>query len=279
MSKEIIALLTILLAPILVQAEDKTPWDTKLSFKHATITYTISGMQKGTQTLYITDHGRKTATYNNSSMTIMGMTQRTETIDFEDPDWVFHYDLVEKTGSKQTNPQKYIKEEYNKLSQKEKEQVLKNSKDTSPGSLLAGLNTKVEKDAREILGFSCDKVSMMGTSMYSIHDSAIALLTDSNMMGVKMRVEATGIDKGKPSEKYFEHPKGITAVYDPEADEMSRSMAAQVMEMLKNPEGLKMPEVVNPVMQQGTENEEMPSEENREMEQAMQLLKGILGDQ
>ncbi len=279
MSKKFIVLLIIMLAPILVRADDKMPWDTKLPFKHATITYTISGMQKGTETLYITDHGRKTATYTNSSMTIMGITQKTETIKFEDPDWIFNYDLVEGVGSKQTNPQKYMKEEYNKLSKEEKEQVLKNSQDTSPGSLLGGLNAKVEKNAREILGFTCDKVSMMGTTVYSIHDSAVPLLTDSNIMGIKMRIEATGIDKGKPAGKYFEHPKGITAVYDPESDELSRSTAVQVMEMLKDPEGLKTQESANPGMPQGMGNEEMPQEQNKEMEQAVQLLKGIFGNQ
>ncbi len=279
MYKKIFVLLIFMLVPMLVHAGDKTPWDEKLPFKHATITYALSGLQKGTEIRYMTDNGMKTATYTSSSMKVMGITQKTETIKFEDPDWIFHYDLEEGVGSKQTNPKKYMIEEYNKLSKKEKEQVLKNSKDTSPGSLLGGLKAKVEKNATKILGFSCDKASMMGTVVYSIHDTTVPLLTESNMMGVKMRIEAIGIDRGKPAGKFFEHPKGITAVYDPEADELSRAMAAQVIEILKDPEGLKMPETGNPVMQQEMKKDEMPPEVNKEIEQAKQLLKGLFGDQ
>lgn len=264
-------LMMILLVPVLVSSGDDNPWDKTLPFKEATIKYSLSGVEKGTETLYIRKNGEETAKFHKTTTTMMGMTMANETIEVTDADWVHTFNMIEKTGAKVANPQKYMIEEYDKLSQKEKEQVLKNSKEFG-----VSMGGQVEKNAVKILGFDCDMATAMGTTIYSIHDTGIPLKTESNVMGMTIIVEATNIDEGAVSQKFFDHPKGITPVLNLESDAMARSMAKQTMDMLKDPEASK--KTTSLPASQNFNQQEMTPEEQEQMEKAMEALKGIFGN-
>jgi hypothetical protein len=271
-----VVLLVALMLPALAHAGGENPWETKLPFKKATIEYSLSGMEKGTEMLYIRDYGKETAKYRTSMMNMMGMKQATETAEFVDPDWIYTYDLLEGTGVKAVNPQKLMIEEYNKLSKKEKDQVLNNSEKMSAGPLLGGITPDIEKNAVTIHGYSCDKVGIMGVTTYSIHETGLPLKTESNMMGMKILAEAVKVEEGASPEQYFKHPEGITAVVDPEADAMSRTMAKETMAMLKDPDAAeKMKNRPTPMSPQ---QQEMTPEEQQQMEQAMEAMKSIFGN-
>jgi hypothetical protein len=272
----------VLLLPIMATAGNSNPWEKKLPFKGATIHYTLSGMEQGVETLYIRESGRETATYHKGKTSMMGMVTNTDTIEIETPDWVYTFDLITRTGTKSANPQKYMIEEYQRLTPAEQKQVVENVKKMSllPGTEAMG--AKVEPKAAKILGYDCDKVQMMGTTVYSLHDTGIPLKMDSNMMGMSMKQEATSIDEGAVSAKYFEPPPGIEAVADPQADAQARDMARQTLAMLKSPDGAKKMEgqgPVNPLMAPGEDGQQMTPEEKQEMEQAMEMMKGMMGGQ
>jgi hypothetical protein len=267
--------MVILLVPALVSAGGKNPWQQKLPFKNATIEYTLSGVEKGTETLYVRKYGEETAQYHKTTTTMMGMTMVNETIEIIDPDWIYTFDLTEQSGAKSANPQKYMIEEYNKLSKAEKKQVLQNSEELA-AAMPGGMNAKIEKNAEKILGYDCDKVTMMGTTVYTIHETSIPLKSEANVMGMMMKIEATKIDKGSVSKKFFKHPEGITPVMDPESDAMARAMAKQTMDMLKDPEAAKKASEMKPAPQSPNQ-QEMSPEEQQQMEKAMEALKGIFG--
>lgn len=266
----------IFMTPALLHAGDTNPWERKLPFKNATIEYALSGVEKGTETLHIRDYGAERVTFHKTVTNMMGMTMSSETVEFTDPDWVYTYDLRKKKGTKTVNPQKYMIEEYNKLSKAEKKQVLKNSEDFGSG-MAKDMGGRVERKAAKILGYECDKVTVMGATVYSIHDTDIALKTESNMMGMTIKIEATRVDTGAVADEVFIHPKGITPVVDNEADAMSRSMARQTMEMLKDPDAAKKQSGARPVYQ-SPEQQDMTPEEQEEMQKAMEALKGIFGN-
>ncbi len=264
-------LMLILLVPALVAAGDDNPWDRKLPFQNATIQYTLNGLEKGIETLYIRKYGDETAKFHKTTTTMMGMTMANETIEITDPDWIYTFNLIERTGTKAANPQKYMIEEYNKLSQEDKEQVLKNSEEFG-----VSMGGKVEKNVVNILGFDCDMATAMGTTIYSIHDTGISLKTESNIMGMTITIEATKIDVEPAPQKLFDHPVDITPVQNPETDAISRSMARQTMNMLKDPEAAKKA-ADNPTYQNPNQQELTP-EEQQQMEEAMEALKGIFGN-
>jgi hypothetical protein len=268
----ILATMAMLFLSILTAAGAENPWERKLPFDNATISYTLSGSEKGTETLYIREYGKERATYHKSTNTVMGRTMEKDTVNIQTPDWMYTFDLTKKSGKKNVNPQKYMIEEYNKLSSAEKDQVMKNAQEM--GLSMGG---KIEKNAEKILGFDCDRATVMGTTVSSIHETGIPLKTDTNMMGISMKKEATEVKKGPVDAKYFQFPAGITPQADPEGDSVSRSMAQQTVTMLKDPDAGK--KVMNPMMhqkgKQSGKQEEAAEISDEEMEQAMKVLKGM----
>lgn len=209
----------------------ENPWDRKLPFKNATINYKIDGQMKGSKTIYVTDYGRNSAEYSDTSMTVFGMTQKQQEIIITSPDWVFTIDLTNATGTKQANPNKYLKEKFAKLSASEKKKVIKNAEQT--GIAMTGeMGGEVEKNAAKLLGYSCDKATIVGTTVYTISGTDLPLKIESNMMGVNMIETATGIDKGKPAAAKFKVPSGIRIEHDPAADRMIKEQAEMTIEGL-----------------------------------------------
>ena len=266
-------LVVLILLPFSVAAGDKSPWEAKLPFKNATIHYTISGMENGSEVTYIRDYGREVATYHTTKTSMMGMTMVNETVDIDTPEWLYQFDLTERTGTKSVNPQKYMIEEYNKLSRDEQKRVEENGEKMGI-SAAEGFGGNVQQNVKKILGYSCDRAEMMGTVVYSIHGSGLPLLVESNMMGMSMKVEATSVDEGKVADIFFQFPQGIEAKFDPQSDAIAREMAKQTIAMLKDPESAGkqggMP------MMQG-QQQQMSPEDQEQMQQAMEMLKGMFG--
>ena len=140
----------------------------------------------------------------------------------------------------------------------------------------------VEQKVTKILGYDCDRTQMMGTTVYTLHGTGIPLKIESNVMGMTMRQEATAVNEGGVDQKYFVPPQGIAAVFDPEADAMARSLAKQTLATLKSPDGAKKMQEetpMNPMVPQGSSQQQISPAEQQEMEQAMQMLKGMMGNQ
>ena len=241
----------------------------KLPFKSAVITYTISGMEKGTETVYIDDYGRRSAAYRDTVNTMMGMNVPDKSLEIEDGEWVYSYDLLEGVGSKSRNPKLYFEEEFQRLSPAEQEQVRKNRK-LAGMNITSGMGGEVEENGAELLGYSCDVVRAMGTTVYSIHNTSLTLKTEADVMGIKMSSVATAIDKGKVDEQKFALPAGIEAVHDDEADAMSLEMARQTMAWLKDPNAASKPFPVGEMMMGGME--ELPEGEREEAQQGMEAM-------
>ena len=274
----------LLIVPIMATAA-KNPWDQKLPFKSAVIHYQLSGMEKGEETLYIRNYGKEMARYHTGESSMMGMKMKSRTVEITTPDWIYRFDLEEKTGVKTVNPMKVTLEEYNKLSAAEKKEVDKNSQEL--GTAIMGTDGKREKNAKEILGYSCDMVSFMGGSIYSIHDTSVPLYTDTNIMGISVKSVATKVDEGKVDDKYFQFPDGIEPQHDPRSDQMARSIAQQTIEMLKDPEAAKKSnspgmdqQRAEAIRQDSQDKQEPPADPgvDEAVEQTMNMLKGLFGN-
>lgn len=304
----LITLVLLILAPTLTFAAEN-PWERKLPFKYATIKYEITGMETGTEVLYIKDYGKFRALHHDGTTSMFGMTTRNRHLEITDPDWHYTFDLEAKTGTKVTNPSKFYQEEYDKLSAAEKQNVDKNAKELGI-SMLGDLNGQVEENATEILGYSCDRTTVMGMTINLIHGTDIPLLSDMNIMGMRAKSTATSIDTDKPPADAFALPVGITPQFDQNADAAARQMAVSTINTLKEPDGAEKMRTKmmserpqdNPAlmddgdreMYQETEpdsdfptgssgEDSNPSEEdqdmmNKSMQQGMEMLKGLFGN-
>ncbi len=103
-----------------VGSADDSPWNRKLPFKELAIHYIVSGMENGTETLFIQDYGQRRALVHEGTTSIMGFSSRNRRLEITDPDWHYTFDLEKQTGSKTVNPMKIYRQEFNKLSAAEK---------------------------------------------------------------------------------------------------------------------------------------------------------------
>lgn len=266
-----------LIVPVIVFAGNELLWEKQLPFKAATINYVIKGMEEGKETLYIRENGKERATYRETISNVMGMKMTNSTITIKNPDYIYTYDLQKQQGFKGVNPQKYMIEAYNKLSKAEQEKVRENAKKMG-AAYTEGMGGTLQPNALDILGYSCDKVEILGgSSTYLIHDTDITLKTEMNMMGMSMTMVAESVAKDKADDKFFEHPVGIVAEVNAQSDEMAKNMATQAIAMLRDPEDPKNAGMMPPKSVAGGK-EQMSKEEQEQMLQQMeQMMKGLQG--
>jgi len=230
--KKIISLLIILLCATTVFATDN-PWDTKLPFKNAIIDSKISGTMNGDKTLYIKDYGRTRAEYTDISMKIYGITQQQKEIIITTPDWVYTINLLENSGTKQANLKKFMSQEFNNLSKSEQKKVVQNAESLGIATI-KGMEGTLQKNATQILGYNCDKVTMMGTVLYTISGTDLALKMNGNLMGIKFSQSAINVKKESSPSSKFQPPPNIIFERDKQADQIMQEQARSVIQELLN---------------------------------------------
>ena len=266
-----------LLVPVIVFAGNELLWEKQLPFKAATINYVIKGMEEGKETLYIRDNGKERATYRETISNVMGMKMTNSTITIKNPDYIYTYDLQKQQGFKGVNPQKYMIEAYNKLSKAEQEMVRENAKKMG-AAYTEGMGGTLQPNALDILGYSCDKVEILGgSSTYLIHGTDITLKTEMNMMGMGMTMVAESVTKDKADDTFFEHPKGIVAEVNAQSDEMAKNMATQAIAMLRDPEDPKTAGMVPPKSAAGGKKQMSKEEQEQMVQQMEQMMKELQG--
>jgi len=269
--KKLILCLTILLLSGPVLAQKENPWEGKLPFKEATIPYQITGTQTGSSTVYLKDYGKTSAIYRNATTKIMGITDQENTLTIITPDWIYNIDLNSKDGSKQVNPEKYFIEEFDNLSTAERKKVAANAENMGMATA-GGMGGQIEKNATKILGYNCDKVSMMGVIVYSISNTNLSLKTETNMMGMTFTEVATKIDEGSVSAAKFAIPADIQITNQPAADEMARSHAKMTIQSLL--EGKRPSDRMKQYNTPNNQQQEMPSDMKEQMEKMMKMFGG-----
>lgn len=261
-------------------ADEKLPWELRLPFKEATIHYELKGTQQGTDTLYVKDFGKIRAKHHAAVTAVMGRSNKSETLEITDPDWVYTYNLTEKKGEKFTNPMKLYQAEYNKFNAEEKKNFEKNSKELG-SSMMGKYGGSVTQNGAKILGYDCDVSTVGGMSkVYLLHGSDLTLRSEVSAMGVANTVNATQIDTTTPvKESAFAPPAGVTATLNQEMEDMMTETVQNMMATLKRPDGAEVIKKSGPGMMMPTkamkarrgmeEDGAMDKEEHQQMMQQM----------
>ena len=278
--------LTLLVGWCPVRAET-LPWETRLPFKEATITYRLEGSEQGQEKVFVKDYGKIRASHRTSQTTVMGQNTTTETIEITDADWVTTYDLAKRTGSRVTNPGKLYREEYTRLSDSEKKNVEQNAQQLG-GAMMGQFGGSVKQSSTKILGYDADVTSVGNMStVYLLRGTDLVLRSEMSIMGLRSTVEATAIDTTTPvPASAFVPPAGISATVDQEGEEMMALTVRQMMATLKSPEGVEslkkqagglLPAGLPQSLEKGIPASKEEQEQMRqEMEQGLEMLKQML---
>ena len=199
----------------------ENPWTRKLPFKQGVVTYEISGTMKGSEQVFVKDHGATTAAYRTEVSTMFGMTQETRELTLTTPDWVYSVDLSDNSGTRQVNPKKIIQEKFDALSRTEQKKLVKNSEELGV-AMVGDMSGSVEKKALKLLGYKCDKGTAMGIDAYTLSGTDFPMKVTGSLMGVTISEIATKIDKQRVDEAKFKLPEGAQIEHEPEADRVVR---------------------------------------------------------
>lgn len=79
-------------------------WDEVLQSAGGQITYQLAGTQAGTETFSFTEYGNKTRRETHTSMEMMGISQRTDSVILTDGPWMYTLDPDKNQAIKRKNP-------------------------------------------------------------------------------------------------------------------------------------------------------------------------------
>ena len=241
--------------------------DIKLPFKTAVIHYDVSGSQKGTETLYIRDSGNERVKITQSKGKMMFVPTSTNTKEIITRDAIVQIDMDKKTGIKTTNPQKFMQQEMDRMSKKERAMVMKNFEQLGM-SMTTQMGGQVKKKGARHLGYDCDLVTIMGSTSYNMSGTPIMLKSNMSMMGIKMNTVASRIEKNKAiPASLFVVPKGISVEYNKQADEMSREMARSMITSMKDPDAVQKFEQNMAQSQMQMQEEQAQRDRDEDMQQ------------
>jgi len=226
----------------------------------------------GEKTIYVKDYGRTRAEYSNTSTQMFGMAQQQKEAIITTPDWEYTIDLVENTGTKQANPKKFMIQEFNNLSKTKQKKVLKNIKNLGVPTI-EGTNENIQKNAAKILGYKCDKVSMVGTIAFMVSGTDLPLKIKGNMMGVKFDQVATNIKKGSVPSSKFELPSNIRFKHNKQADQAMQTQAETIIKYLLEGRRLESSGAAGQMGGNTNNPNQMTPEMQEQMKQMMKVFK------
>ncbi|MCX6354319.1 MAG: hypothetical protein NTZ78_05370 [Candidatus Aureabacteria bacterium] len=175
----------------------------EFSSKSAIVTYRITGsIQQGTETLYISDRGKKTRVEKETTLTIMGNARKQSRLEIDDGEFHYTIDLIAKTGEKSASPAKRADAMVNSMSAEQKKAMEIAGRELARGKEMKAMGKG------KILGKECDIYELMGVKTWKWN--GLALKTESPAMGNMVR-EATNLtlDTSIPEDKFIP-PSGIT---------------------------------------------------------------------
>lgn len=213
--------LTLLTTFLLISAVHavENPWNNKLPFEEATISYEMAGHLRGPEKVYVRDFGATTAAYRTEPSSKYVGTKKTIELTLTTPDWIFIIDLSANSGSKQINPNKIIQNKFSSLTTAEQKKLVENSEKLGI-TVIGEMIYNLEKNVRKLLGYDCDKVTAMGITAYTLAGTDFPMKVSRSLMGISEAV--VNIEIGKVNEAKFTLPAGATIYHDERSDEAIR---------------------------------------------------------
>lgn len=175
----------------------------RFAIKSGKIVLELSGSTTGTKTIYFDDYGDKFHEQEKSvtEVKMFGMTDRTniDKITIMNGDQFWNIDHIEGKNMQGTLP-------YYKSSHQMVENMTEAEQRKMADDLLKSMGGKKE-GIEEVLGYDCEKISVMGS--YTWIYNGIALKSETNVMGIISNEVAIEFEKNpRLSSDLFEAPSG-----------------------------------------------------------------------
>jgi hypothetical protein len=180
----------------------ENPFFKKLPFKEAIVEYSLSGSQKGFQTLYIKEYGKYRVYYKNVKTNFMSKKKKKEEYIIETPKWIYYLN-GDKTASRTPNFKYLLYVRYKDLSKKEQAKVLENLKllNYIP---IEDKKFKVAKNFTTIDEIKCDLLMQKAKKECFGYSGALLLKSQIKFLGFNSTKLLTNIFETKIDPKLFD---------------------------------------------------------------------------
>jgi len=168
----------------------------RYQFKSGKVVYNMTGMQTGTETLYFDDYGRKEVHFNESTIKMMGIEQKSNTQTILEGKFIYTINKDNNTAQKMENPL------YEMFSDEDDVKKIGEDIMKKMGGKKVGTET--------LNGKECEvwEVPKMGGKIWVWN--SISIKTEVNMMGMTITQEAKSIETDiTVSSDLFKIPEGI----------------------------------------------------------------------
>lgn len=156
------------------------------------VEYTLNGAKKGTEKLYFDMWGWREARYESGTIKMMGIEQKSETVQYLDGEWMISYDPQTNYATRMGNPM------FKKLTEKSDTKNM-----TELGEkMLENMGGKVT-GTETIAGKLCRKWEISSLKSTAWVWNGLTLKESSTMMNISMEKIATAVQTGiaPPAEK------------------------------------------------------------------------------
>ncbi len=171
-------LLILLFLPLLLLAEN--PFEKKLPFEEAIIEYSLGGSQKGVETLYIKDFGRKRVLYKKVTTKIIAKSQ--EKFIITTPKWIYTKNQKTNIAYRVPNLNYLLYIRFKELNKKEQQKVLKNLKIIKYLPIQSS-QFKIEKNYTVVNNIPCNLLIQKSNKECYSYDGALLLKSEIRFLG------------------------------------------------------------------------------------------------
>jgi len=170
----------------------------RYQIKSGVVEYTLSGTRKGTETIYFDNWGMREAKFTKAEMSMMGFTQKQNTLTLLDGETTYNIDLDTKTGTKMETPM--LKE------------LAANNKDlTEAGEKMMKSMGGVKIGTEVVLGKTCNVWEIRNMKSKTWVWKGVPLKTQVSMPSMEMTITATKFDEGAAiAADKFKIPSDVT---------------------------------------------------------------------
>lgn len=170
--------------------------------KSGIVEYQVNGAQSGSETLYFDNWGMNAATFTNTTISMMGFTQTTNSLKLLDGEWTYNIDLDKKTGTKIETPL---------LKEMAQNAAAKNEDMTDVGEQMMVQMGGKKTGTETVLGKTADvwRMESMGTTIWVYKGVTLKIAT--GMAGMEITKTATRFDENAAVDpEKLKVPKDVT---------------------------------------------------------------------
>ena len=146
------------------------------------VEYEMTGIRKGTETIYFDHWGWREATYTNSELSIAGVSRKENKFTIMDGEWIYNIDLERRTGTRTRNP---MLEQFIAAAKKKGESLTEVGEE-----MMRGMGGE-KSGADTVAGQPCDVWVLKQMGSKSCVWNGVTLRTEATMGGMQITSRAT----------------------------------------------------------------------------------------